>query len=110
MSSSRAQERALSEDTSGATPSAGASPTTSAASLSATPSSVPGATTGPAGLDASLSYMTPEEEQKWSGKGVPRPTGTSSALPEGAHKIAEYRVTSLAPSMEKTGGEADRFY
>lgn len=36
---------------------------------------------------------------------APPPTGTSSAPPEGAHKVAEYRVTALAPSFEKTNGK-----
>lgn len=35
-------------------------------------------------------------------KDPPPPTGTSSAPPEGAHKIAEYRIVSLAPSVELT--------
>lgn len=62
---------------------------------------LPGQKGGPI-LAYSGPWPPPEDK---GGKAAPAPAGTSTAPPEGAHKTAEYRVVSLAPSVELTNNQ-----
>ncbi len=54
-------------------------------------------------IEEARNLLKPYEKQKPApDKPSPPPTGTSSPPPEGAHKTGEYKVLSLAPSVELT--------